>query len=306
MRSWSSGSGQNGFVSSLQQVRPPTGYLLYERMLRRYADRRFPFNHPAAQAAFERTIQLAVVLLQRARRLTFPRRATGGWYWIWRWRWDFLMGWNEWESVRWAQARARPGSTALDVGAHIGYYTIALSKRVGPHGRVIAVEAHPENATLLRQNTARLEGVEVVQAAVASHRGTATLIESVGHSNHSLIDGFVAPAGAIKVPTTTLDDVMDDLHLTDISLVKIDIEGGEMATLHGMQRLLESHRPYLVVECNPEALAAAGHSPDELVSAIRGHGYAVETITSTGEVVPVTDPSAATVNLVCSPLPAPT
>src|SRR5437763_1822635 len=46
----------------------------------------------------------------------------------------------------------KDGDIVVDIGAHIGLYTIISSKRVGFNGKVIAIEAHPENFEILNRN----------------------------------------------------------------------------------------------------------------------------------------------------------
>jgi hypothetical protein len=68
----------------------------------------------------------------------------------------------------------RPGEVVIDVGAHVGKYSVLLSRRVGPTGRVLAVEANPETFAALEQNLRlnRRSNVQAVHGAAWNADGT--------------------------------------------------------------------------------------------------------------------------------------
>ena len=65
------------------------------------------------------------------------------------------------------------GMTIIDVGAHVGIYSLLASTKVGPSGKVVAIEPSPANARLLRQhlNINQCTNTEVIEAAIATNRG---------------------------------------------------------------------------------------------------------------------------------------
>ncbi len=82
----------------------------------------------------------------------------------------------------------KPGMTALDIGANIGYHTMLLAHHVGRGGRVLAFEANSENARLILA-TVRTNGatnVEVLPVALDTARGWACFTSHVG-SNGGLL-----------------------------------------------------------------------------------------------------------------------
>ena len=68
-------------------------------------------------------------------------------------RLELLTGQHETETRRTLERLAQPGMVALDIGAHIGYHSRLLARRVGADGRVIALEPHPDTCQTLRHNT---------------------------------------------------------------------------------------------------------------------------------------------------------
>jgi FkbM family methyltransferase len=156
------------------------------------------------------------------------------------------------------------GTTVYDVGANIGYTTIMLARCVGPRGRVLAFEPLPENQERLRLHVALngLEGrVTLVPCAVSEQEGSASfLVHTSGgmgkvEGSHGRTEGYLR---RITVETVDLDTFVYASGRTAPSLIKMDIEGGEVFAFSGMQRLLGQARPVVLVELHgPEARAAA-------------------------------------------------
>ncbi len=162
------------------------------------------------------------------------------------------------------------GDWVLDLGANVGNYTARLSQLVGPTGRVLAVEPVPETFELLVANLARfpLRNVTLLNVAVSDSTklaGMTVPILDTGLENRYMAQ--LSDAGG------SLDVVclpIDALDLAEpIGFVKIDVEGHELAALHGMRRLLSRDKPVLVIEGrSPEVaefLATFGYRFEEAV-----------------------------------------
>jgi FkbM family methyltransferase len=141
---------------------------------------------------------------------------------------------------------------------------------VGPTGRVVAFEPVPENAEVLRTNLAlnQCRNVTLFEKAVAVNQGQAILHLSSMCGCHSLIS---RPEGAtartISVETIPLRDVAE---LAEVDLLKIDVEGAELAVLQS----LGSYRPrHVILEYNGERTRAAGHTGAQFLGALRDLGY---------------------------------
>ncbi len=196
----------------------------------------------------------------------------------------------------WLLEQLQPGDFVLDVGAHIGYYTLQFARAVGPAGRVIAIEPHPDNIERLITNTELncYNNVDVVQAAASNKAGSIELFEStVNTGDHRLYrsdDDDVHNQGmartAIQVEALTIDDVVRD-SIGPLRLVKMDIQGAETAALEGMQELLRGESPTLFLEFWPYGLSAAGSSPEGLFALLEKSGYAAFEL-EFGDLRPVT------------------
>lgn len=165
----------------------------------------------------------------------------------------------------------------LDVGAHTGFYAL-LACRLRPDVRVIAVEADPYNAAALRTNV-RGSDVEVVEMAASDSVGHAQFRQNLGTVGSSLVERpGTGPTKTVNVVTTTIDAVVGEAAGQAV-LLKLDVEGAERLALAGAQRTLqEAPSALALVEINPRALAAAGHTGAELVADLERLGLHVEFI----------------------------
>ncbi len=180
----------------------------------------------------------------------------------------------------------RPGMNVVDVGANFGYYTLLFADAVGSTGTVISVEPNPDTVRLLRE-TVSLNGfaerTRVVNQALAEEKGKAWLYSPDGEPKNALIvEHPDFPGGrTFEVETTSLDELTADS--LKIDLVKIDAEGGELAIIAGMAKLIARDRPAIVLEFN----AARYAEPREFLEVLlANYGYAHE-IVSDGTVSPL-------------------
>jgi FkbM family methyltransferase len=124
-----------------------------------------------------------------------------------------------------------PGGVVVEIGSGVGTETVILSRLVGPTGRVIACEAAPRSAELLRATVEAnsMSNVEVVEVAVADKPGS---IEMVLRGDSDIRNSIFVLGDTEKttsVPTVTLDDLMADLKVDHIDMLKSNIEGAEGA-----------------------------------------------------------------------------
>jgi FkbM family methyltransferase len=199
---------------------------------------------------------------------------------------DHVIGLNivreryEAEEVRFARSVLRPGDTAVDVGAHIGFFTMQMAAAVGATGRVYAFEPFDANADLLERSVAenRFEDrVIFQQAAVGVAAGSATLTFPVETLNsggaYRLRDGTAPLAGNQKkeVPLVALDAL--DIR-RPVCFIKMDVEGAEPQVIGGAARILKEDRPVILSELHPTQLnRASGVTADEFLAQIRTLGY---------------------------------
>jgi FkbM family methyltransferase len=172
----------------------------------------------------------------------------------------------------------RPGMTFVDVGAHIGLLTLAGARAVGPKGKVLAVEPVPLSFDALRRalaiNSLTDRVVAVCQAVGAQRERCRLLVGSVlGHSSLIRSDALSKEHTAeIEVEVSPLDDLIEPNARVD--LVKIDVEGAELAVLEGMTRIIADNPDLAIIaEFGPSHLTATNTPPEKWLSAFRDRGF---------------------------------
>jgi FkbM family methyltransferase len=129
----------------------------------------------------------------------------------------------------------RNGDIVIDVGAHIGSYTIRCAKLFGENGKVIAIEPIPENLILLKNNLEfnKLNNVLIEDKAIYNKQNKIKLFYYDIHpSGASVFKKFESDhLHAIIVETTTLDAIIEKYNLKKIDLLKVDVEGAEAEVL---------------------------------------------------------------------------
>jgi len=170
----------------------------------------------------------------------------------------------------------KPGMVFFDVGANDGYFSLFAARRLGPTGRVIAVEPSSRERTKLQRNidANRLTNVTVVPLALGAVPGTASLrLAREAHSGHNTLGKFahdgVQMDSVEEVKVDALDAVAARLGLSRVDFIKIDVEGAEASVIEGAEDVLRRMRPTLLLEINEMALAAQQRSAERLLGMLR-------------------------------------
>ena len=190
---------------------------------------------------------------------------------------------GEWEPGSWKMMAEHlaPGSTFVDVGAQIGYYSLKAGPVVGPGGHVIAVEPNPATISKLQANIAASGASMVAVAPVACSDSEGVLdLFAAPESNTgetSLSKTNASQSGVVarsyKVRARPLDDIVREAGLSRVDVIKIDVEGAEYLVLKGGQQTLDRFHPMVLVEIVERQLRAMGTSSAELAALLKAHGY---------------------------------
>lgn len=152
-----------------------------------------------------------------------------------------LTGVYEEQETKFLKEFIKPGWCVVDIGAHIGYYTIMLSKLVGESGKVYAFEPDKKNYQLLQKNIKlnNCNNIITYDCAIAEQNGKANLIISKTNSGGHMLE---YSNRGIPIQTKTLDSF-------DIkpNFIKMDIEGSEYYAIQGMKETLKNN-PTILIE----------------------------------------------------------
>ena len=212
------------------------------------------FHRPSVLATIARLawgrLTGAETVMVRSEDIVFeqtPRRGAG--------MWASLAGLRYDDDLPTFVDMVHEGDVILDLGANVGAYTLRAARKIGPRGRVIAVEPLPEAVSLLRKNIRhnQLTNVTVVEAAVCDIDG-----ETIIHVGPRLNAASVVKKAGVprKVRAVTIDRLVQELNLQKVDLVKMDIERAEPLALAGMKRTIKMYSPVFLFENSASARQA--------------------------------------------------
>jgi FkbM family methyltransferase len=136
----------------------------------------------------------------------------------------------------------RPGMTFIDVGANKGDFTLLAARLAGNSGTVISIEPAPENHSILQRSIELNDytNIRVLQVALSDRDGTANLQIGSTSGSHTLSPEFNG-LRMVAVPTRTLDGVVAEQQLGSVNMIKIDVQGLELAVLRSASQTLRAN-----------------------------------------------------------------
>jgi FkbM family methyltransferase len=168
----------------------------------------------------------------------------------------------------------KEGDTVVDLGANVGYYSLLSSKLVGQRGKVYAFEPHPKSHDLLNKNIEvnKYNNIVPVPKAVTNRVGTTKFFLSSRWYSGT----FYQERGRerfIEVQTETLDHFFQDKDDT-IDVIKMDIEGGEMDAILGMDTLIRRNENLkMFIEFSPVHLKSLGFTSKEFLDKLQSYNF---------------------------------
>ncbi len=202
------------------------------------------------------------------------------------------------ELLRIAGVLVRPADHVWDVGANVGLFAVAAGHRAGPNGTVLAMEADHDAVSLLFATARQVgQGLTVLPIAISQADGFVRFAIARRARAANAIEGFgsTQTGGVLEtrtLPSRRLDSLLD--HFPAPTVLKIDVEGAELAVLGGASRVLSQFRPRIYCE-------VTGRTRKDATDLLQGFGYE----TFDGESFGTAHPRAVgpeTTNLVTVPL----
>lgn len=208
------------------------------------------------------------------------------------------------------------GDIVVDAGANIGEISLVAAKAVGKDGCVYAFEPVTSIADRLAENIEanRLENVRLLRFGLADEERTVPIFAAAGafhdgSENSGLGTLFATSQRSAKIENirlTTLDRYWDETKPQRMDLVKIDVEGAELAVLMGARNCLERFKPYLVIEVQTDTAEAAGYRAAAILEFLEPMGYRFHRIARNGRLRELTAQTLGKFqNVLCTPLERP-
>lgn len=167
-----------------------------------------------------------------------------------------LYGGFETAEIEFLRNKISNGDTVLDVGANIGIFSIAFADAVGPEGKVLALEPHPQNLKRLKNNLElnHFQNVQIFPVAAGQLNDEVELHLADDLAYASTI-AVIRQRGNDQVMTISmrkLDEIWQQVGSPPVTILKIDVEGGELEVLKGAEKLLKVCQPLIMAEANTQ------------------------------------------------------
>ncbi len=199
-------------------------------------------------------------------------------YWIGKYEPEVIR------EFRTALAQLPPNAAVFDIGANVGFYTVlaAAALRARGNGTVHSFEPNPMIFAELERNVAlnQFTNVQLCQQGVSDVVTEMPLFvndNAITFSSLRRTQDFLT--NEIRVPVTTLDAYTENF-VAPIGLIKIDVEGGELAVLRGARKLLQEHRPIILYEEFERGYQQFGYTIQDTRAYLRDFGYELLAIDS--------------------------
>lgn len=174
-----------------------------------------------------------------------------GYKWIVTTGSSFIRGVYEMQKTEGILKSIKPGMNVLDVGAHVGYYSLIMAKKVGSEGSVCSFEPRDLNRSFLEKHIRinKITNIKVFSECVGDREGATKFESRTGTGT-----GHISDSGNLNVRMTTIDSAIANGRVNTPDYIKIDVEGAEMMVLLGGAKTIESRKPILLLATHSDKL----------------------------------------------------
>jgi FkbM family methyltransferase len=185
------------------------------------------------------------------------------------------------ENFSFLSESCKSGAVIIDIGAHIGLFSVIAAQVTGKTGKVYAFEPAPSTYALLQKTVVinhEESVIETFQKAVGKENGKITFFvsDSQADNSNSLVNYKEDRSlHGIDVAVTSIDNFVKEKNISRLDFIKIDVEGAEYDTLMGAAGTLKNLRPVCIVAIHPEPIAAKGDKLEAIYDFIIGCNYRI-------------------------------
>ncbi len=175
----------------------------------------------------------------------------------------------------------KPGAVIIDIGAHIGLFSVIAAQVAGEKGKVYAFEPAPSTYALLQKTVSinhAAQSIETFQKAVGKESGKITFFisdDQADNSNSLVQYKEDRSLHGIDVAVTSIDNFVQEKNISKLDFIKIDVEGAEYDTLQGAVHTLKNLKPVCIVAIHPEPIAAKGDRLEDIYDLISNCNYSI-------------------------------
>ena len=208
----------------------------------------------------------------------------------------FLFGYYEKNETDFWNNLTQHKNIVFDIGANVGYYGLIASKKINPHGKVFGFE--PVSHIYKRaEHNIKLNGIQnfiLNNIALSDKVGELTInvgndanLGMSGINHHNYLSGI---SEVVKVET--VDHYVNSNNISQIDVIKIDVEGSESYVLKGMERSVADFKPTILIEILDTLLLKAGSSKEEIYNYMWAKNYQAFKIINGTEVQCISTPES--------------
>ncbi len=187
--------------------------------------------------------------------------------------WLMYNSWVDWEEFNLIKNYVKAGDVVLDIGANMGYYSLWMSRFTGVNGKVYAFEPDETNYARLENNIDINQLSDYIlseKIAVGAENGVVSFTTGFDGENHIAAN---KEDNTFSVLVIKLDTYLENKAIDHIAYLKIDVEGFELAVLHGCSEMLKKKRIDIIqLEIN-STLKNSGATAIEIVDFLKSHSY---------------------------------
>lgn len=195
------------------------------------------------------------------------------------------LGVYENDEIAFFERILEPEMVFVDVGANVGLYTALALRRMHPPGQIVCVEPDPVSTTFLKQTiSANQNGQEVSlhQLALSDKQGEVLLYKNPENNGDNRIYSDPLCPDGISVSSDTLDNLLQRAGITEINLIKIDVQGAEAKVVAGaLSSLRKSNDCVMMTEFWPYGLTNCESSPSAYLTMLEELGFELYTLEGT-------------------------
>jgi len=215
--------------------------------------------------------------------------------------WYSFWGFRD-EGIEFLLSKIKKGDYIIDIGTNKGIVALKMLKETGSGGFVLGFEPNRLTYDRCVENIElnRLENIEILNNGLGDKQEVLFIDEP--YKNNSGGNFLTSSRNGNAVQVLTLDNVVKEKSITNIDLIKIDVEGFELNVLKGAEQTIKKHKPLLFIELINSNLIRNQTSASEVVAFIDSLGYQIINVLDGSVIYTNTNVSTASYDIFCGPV----